>query len=102
MFIALRVSRNPSNFKPSPLLALELEPVRNHGDEFTIRGLSLGVGDGVAEVLLEEKSFIFIQKTVTFQIILRNTPKANFGGGYRVVYWLEPYSLWACSHSIIA
>ena len=76
----MRVSRNPSNFKPSPLLALELEPVRNHGDEFRIRGLSLGVGDGVAEVLLEEKSLIFNHKIVIFEIFLRNTPNINFEG----------------------
>ena len=36
--------------KNLPLLALQLEPVGNHGNEFAIGGLALGVGDGVAKV----------------------------------------------------
>ena len=31
---------------------LELEPVGDHGDELRVGGLALGVGDGVAEMLL--------------------------------------------------
>ena len=34
-------------------LELELEPVGDEGDEFGIRGLALGVGNGVAEKALE-------------------------------------------------
>ena len=35
------------------LLSLEGEGVCDHGDELRIRGFSLGVGDRVAEVLLQ-------------------------------------------------
>ncbi|EDN01144.1 hypothetical protein BACCAP_01085 [Pseudoflavonifractor capillosus ATCC 29799] len=31
---------------------LELKPVSDHGNELRVGGLALGVGDGIAEVLL--------------------------------------------------
>ena len=33
--------------------ALELETVGDHSNELRIRGLALGVGDGIAEILLQ-------------------------------------------------
>ena len=35
------------------LAALQCQTVREHGNEFAIRGLSLGDGNGVAEILLQ-------------------------------------------------
>ncbi len=36
-----------------PLLPLQNQAIRNHSDKFAIGGFALGIGHGVAEILLQ-------------------------------------------------
>ena len=42
-----------TDWAPSPLPPLQLQPVGDHGDELGVGGFALGIADGEAEVFLQ-------------------------------------------------